>query len=1482
MRRVHSQFVGPVFRLVVVALLLGCMAPAAASAVPKALLSSFGAPNGVLGGQLFFPRGVAVNQSGAGGVPVGSVYVAEGNTNHRISQYTASGGFVRAWGFDVVSGNAETGFEVCAVAAQCKAGVSGVGAGQLNGPQGIAIDQATGYLYVTSSSNRRVDVFSATGQFAGAFGWGVDTGAAALEFCTPAPDRTCQAAAAAGAAGGNLQSLNASIPSIDPNVAGSLYVPDVGNARVSRYSTTIAGGVLTGVSFVKAFGWDVVSSGPGDDTTAPVNELENCVPANGDVCKAGLGTPGGGSGQFGPVNTGSPTSSAVDSTGAVYVASGAMVSGNCTATNPCRIQKFAPNTGSATNFGPTTGPGQIYFETGASTAVAALSIAVDPSNDHVYILRRESNTSYKVLEFDSTGTYIDTHPGGAALTGATNNLGAGLAVGTEGRVYANLSGGSGTNQVNILGPIDPPEVTIEPVTGVGATTATFNASVEIPVPGAPTVTTVYRFEYSKDGSNWSALDNAPVGDGSAGTHTVSRVVGGLEPNTLYLVRAIASTGTGDVISSPTGFMTGASAPRIELAYAEEVTQTEARLGAHIDPEGTPTSYHFEWGTEPCSDVPNPCTELPATPRALGGGNSLVIATEDIDGLDPESGYHYRVVAKSFCHPIDAADTTPSSVPCVTEGPDRQFETLNDCGLTDHRCYEMVSPPDKGPVGSAGDIVALGEARQVQVSPDGSALQYVIAYGTADVTSSSEVPYLARRGPGGWASTQLFPPTLRPPSTAHGSGNLVAIQHAGTADLSCGVFGSSQKLTDDAPDAVLDAGGAVLYRQDFAGGWTAITNLVPDQLGGLTLGVMGGDFFVTGVSQPPAYDGCRRVVFWDRHTYPGVPAAESVWQLYLWEDGVLTNIGVVPGPGGPTVVPSVPGGAPHVAAIATSGTDNIKPANAWNAVSDDASRTYFTANSLTGDDVGRRAVFLYTIGDSAAVDVSGWQTEIANNDDSIYQLASTDGSTMLFTARTGLASNDPELGPTACSHPTSSNVADPINGRGCDLYEYSVGADGEPGTGDDTLVDLSVPEAGTSNSAEGAGVLGVLAASDDAKSVYFAARGQLVAGKGKTAAQNVAEQTFNVYLARDGALTYVSGLSSGLSAPNRTALVTFSTDHVDHWSTRVTPDGDHLLLQSTGNLTGYDSHGEPELYLFDATSDQLACVSCRRDLKPPVADPTLLGQLIAGGRVANRDTPPRQISDDGSRIMFYSRDRLASGASEGKRNLYQWEDGQISLVASSAPTATPTWYVPRLAGMSTSGDDLFVVTVDQLSWRDTDGKLDVYDARVGGGDGPEPEGPPQPCDPLVASDCQSGGGGESVGSVIESGAERGSGPQPSRAVFSVAKLSAAQRAAIVSGRRARLAVKVNQPGVVRVRGLARIGRSKVAVVSGRRRTSSAGKVEVPIRLSFYARRVLARNGKLQVSLTTSFSRSSRAVASRLSLKAKPKPSRRAGSGRGGRR
>ncbi|HEU4905520.1 MAG TPA: hypothetical protein VFT19_05330, partial [Solirubrobacterales bacterium] len=90
----------------------------------------------------------------------------------------------------------------------------------------------------------------------------------------------------------------------DPN-DGTVYVTDQANRRIVVFSPW--------GSIERAWGWDVVESGPGDDTTAPEDQFEICVPANGDVCKAGV--QGSGSGQFGSI----PQGVAVDSSGAVYV-----------------------------------------------------------------------------------------------------------------------------------------------------------------------------------------------------------------------------------------------------------------------------------------------------------------------------------------------------------------------------------------------------------------------------------------------------------------------------------------------------------------------------------------------------------------------------------------------------------------------------------------------------------------------------------------------------------------------------------------------------------------------------------------------------------------------------------------------------------------------------------------------------------------------------------------------------------------------------------------------------------------------------------------------------------------------------------------------------------------------------------------------------------------------------------------------------------
>lgn len=1411
LRLAHNRPYGPTRRkfFACVGLLVasGALAlPASASAAPFANLGSFGSPNGAAGDQLVFPRGVAANQSG-NGAPAGSVYVAEANPNHRISQFTADGEFVRAWGFDVIVATRPdssvppnsngTGFEVCDVTngnapADCKAGVAGGAAGQLANPLGIAIDQSSGYLYVPGTGNRRVDVFSGSGEFAGAFGWDVVPGAPAeLEVCTT----SCQAASA-GADAGRLGALAVSAPAVDPSTPGRVYVPDTGNLRVAQYSTTISGsGVLTAAVFDKAFGWDVIPGGAA--------ALESCTTAT--TCQESQPTTGGNNpGQF--TSGGSPGAVAVDSTGSIYVTSGPLSFGTCSEVTPCRIQKFAPDASSVTDFGPVAGPGQLTFTSGTATTVAAVNVAVDPSNDHVFVQRRESSTSYRVLEYDSDGNYLETHPGGAALpTVATNNNQPGLAVGTAGRVYAMLGApaASGQSSVFILGPVDPPTVTIDPVSNVGTSSATFSGTVEIPAPGAPVFDTKYRFEYSSNGVDWTGVPaaDANVADGSTGVHVVSQDVEGLDPNTLYAVRLVATTG-GSVTSSTVSFTTGATPPRVEMTYVEEVTQTQAQFGAHVDPEGLDTTYRFEWGDAPCSDVPNPCTGVPAFERELGDGNKALIAKEQISGLEAATSYHYRVVA------TNSEDTT--------YGPDQTFETLNHCGLTDGRCYELVSPADKGPVGAGGDAAVLGKPLQFQVASDSPEIAYNMAYGAEDATSAGEVLYKAARGPASWSSFQLDPSART--VTAGGDASVMSNPLALSRDLGCGFYSSPQPLTPDAPQEMVDAGAAILYRLNADRTWTLVTDVPAIQP---TSTDWTEQYMVLATS-----DDCERVVFMTPYSYPGVPGQGSGHRIYTWSDGVLSPVGLVPGPSGDVYVAATPG--------AISPSDIRTVGNYANAVSDDMERIVFSAArqaSPKPEEVGRTGVFVSENG-GVGIDATRSQTGVPNDRGSRYEDASPDGGEIFFTARYGLAAN----GTSTTSVPDLSCVigthSEQVNGVGCDLYRYSVE--------DGTLTDLSVP--GDGSNPRGASVAGVIAVSDDGSRVYFAARGQLIPGVGKTEAQNLAENTYSIYLNDGGDLRYIGPLGGGVIT--RFALVYSRTSYNGAgWTSQVTSDGGRLLFLSDENVTSLDAQGRPEAYLYDAQADRTVCVSCRRDRQPSVADGM---PLPDPNSVANRNAPVPTFTEDGRRVYFLSRNRLATGAVNGQDNLYQWEEGQVSFIGNSSPNTTSRSL--RFAGASATGDDVYFTTVDQYTWQDVDGRLDVYDARVGGGI-PQPPPAPDPCDPLSDTACQDPGASPS-GSPdreTETTSPDQAGTQP-RTRLSVAALTRVQRARLAAGRSVRVRVRVNRAGTVAVRGVAVIAGLRARVLSGSMQVPRAGRYSIPVSLSRAARTRIRRAGTLRVVLT----------------------------------
>src|SRR5690606_20541354 len=131
---------------------------------------------------------------------------------------------------------------------------------------------------------------------------------------------------------------------------------------------------------------------------------------------------------------------------------------------------------------------------------------------------------------------------------------------------------------------------------------------------------------------------------------------------------------------------------------------------------------------------------------------------------------------------------------------------------------------------------------------------------------------------------------------------------------------------------------------------------------------------------------------------------------------------------------------------------------------------------------------------------------------------------------------------------------------------------------------------------GAGVLGVVAASEDATKVYFLARGRLVPGKGPSEAQNLADNSYSLYLRSPEGTEYVGTVSRSDAA---TLLVNDNGSVTSSWLAQATPSGNNLVFSARANVTGDDPSAARQAYLFDAITGQTVCVSCLRDGGEPV-------------------------------------------------------------------------------------------------------------------------------------------------------------------------------------------------------------------------------------------------------------------------------------------
>ena len=284
-----------------------------------------------------------------------------------------------------------------------------------------------------------------------------------------------------------------------------------------------------------------------------------------------------------------------------------------------------------------------------------------------------------------------------------------------------------------------------------------------------------------------------------------------------------------------------------------------------------------------------------------------------------------------------------------------------------------------------------------------------------------------------------------------------------------------------------------------------------------------------------------------------------------------------------------------------------------------------------------------------------------------------------------------------------------------------------------------------------GGLAPMGMSEDASRVYFASSKLL----GEGASEGAEEGADNLYLYQapegggEGSFSFIMGLvGSDLlgTAPRPGTVNAVPTRR----TSTVSPDGLHAAFGSGAlSPTGYDNadaeSGEPdqEVYLYDAASEGLLCASCN----PSGARPRGLnfGSESAPLWVAARLTPPRtplqtprNLSDNGGRLFFESRDKLVPRDNNGTWDVYEWEapgegdctaslptfgsdsGGCVDLISSGrSPSGA------RFLDADPSGSNVFIGTQASLIKADY-GLNDVYDARIGGGF-PEARKPPAGCE-----------------------------------------------------------------------------------------------------------------------------------------------------------
>jgi hypothetical protein len=573
-----------------------------------------------------------------------------------------------------------------------------------------------------------------------------------------------------------------------------------------------------------------------------------------------------------------------------------------------------------------------------------------------------------------------------------------------------------------------------------------------------------------------------------------------------------------------------------------------------------------------------------------------------------------------------------------------------------RGYEMVSPPQK----NNNDVLTEPKSVRADLSGNSAVFGVFGAFGEVE-SNAGNTGYRSVRGiDGSWASKGIVPPVTS--GAFSGSSGFV---RGFSQDLSREVITSKRPLTPEA-----DSEWNLYLRDNETGKYTLIT---PEgNPNSYTYAGASADFNHILFESPIAL-------------LPGdpTPTEGTGENLYEWDSGLLRLVSVLPDPDGAgpgTEEPDPNGG--YIGQGARFESFNLNQ----NVISEDGSKVFWT-DAKTGQ--------LYMrVNGTSTVQVSapqGGAGEPNGTQYSFFQAATPDGSRVFFATCAELTP-DSTLYSRECG---SFFAATFTNG---DLYEYD--------TEDGELTDLT-PTPGTR---ESGGTLGLIGASADGSYVYFASRDALAEG-----ATAVPDSTSgfdyrpNLYVSHEGHIRYIGQTSGSIQAANN---FTPSTGNGSNWKlSAVTPDGRYALLWSEAPLTSYDTGGHGEFYRYDFQSNETICLSCSPLTVRSGSEATSTEESGSGiPQSVYEEFLGRSFTADG-RAFFSTRDALVPQDTNGAVDAYETDPQGRPHLISSGKSPYPSYFMDA----SVSGNDVFFNTRERLVKADVDNNVDLYDARVGGGE-----------------------------------------------------------------------------------------------------------------------------------------------------------------------